>query len=241
MKTKLVRQIGEIRKCKNILFVTSHPDDECMFFGPSIITLTKKPGANVYLLCLSRGDYRKTGRVRKEELYCSCKILGIPESNVQIVNSSLLPDNPMVNWNEEVVAQIILNFIEVYSIDTVITFDKYGVSNHRNHTSVFYAVAYLCLEKQLPKDCTPYALESVSKLRKYVSYFDLPLSFLLSSIKYVVPMEMREVIRSAMRAHKSQYVWFRKAYMLFSRYVFINTLKEIDVLELELELEKENR
>lgn len=56
MKTKLVRQVGEIRNCKNILFVTSHPDDECMFFGPSIITLTRKPGANVYLLCLSKGE-----------------------------------------------------------------------------------------------------------------------------------------------------------------------------------------
>lgn len=33
----------------------------------------------------------------------------------------------------------------------VITFDKYGVSNHPNHISIFYAVAYLCLEKQLPK------------------------------------------------------------------------------------------
>lgn len=69
----------------------------------------------MYLL----GDYQNLGRIRKEELYSSCKILGIPESNVQIINSSLLPDNPTVNWNEEVIAQIILNFIEVYSIDTV--------------------------------------------------------------------------------------------------------------------------
>lgn len=54
-------------------------------------------------------------------------------------------------------------------------------------------------------------------------------------------METGEVIRSAMRAHKSQYIWFRKAYMFFSRYVFVNTLKEIDVLDLELELETDNR
>lgn len=56
VQTTLLLKSGAISKCKNILFVTAHPDDECMFFGPSIISLTEKPGANVYLLCLSRGN-----------------------------------------------------------------------------------------------------------------------------------------------------------------------------------------
>lgn len=40
-----------------------------------------------------------------------------------------------------------------------------------------------------------------------------------------------------MRAHKSQNVWFRKLYMLFSRYTFINTLNEVSMLDLELNLQ----
>ena len=35
------------------------------------------------------------------------------------------------------------------------------------------------------------------------------------------------VLQSAMQAHRSQYVWFRKLYMMFSRYVLINTLTRL--------------
>ncbi|EEB20267.1 N-acetylglucosaminyl-phosphatidylinositol de-N-acetylase, putative [Pediculus humanus corporis] len=237
IRTKLVRNLGIISDCKNVLFVTSHPDDECMFFGPTIVTLTNDTDCSVYLLCLSRGNYYKRGKIRKKELFESCKILQIPEQNVQIVNSSLLRDDPNLNWNQEVIADIILNFLETYSIDTVITFDRYGVSNHPNHSSIFYAMAYLCLEKKLPKKCTAYALESVSKIRKYLGFMDVTFTYLLSSKKYVVPMEKRNIIRDAMRAHKSQYLWYRRIYMYLSRYVFMNSFKEIDVLELELDFE----
>lgn len=40
-----------------------------------------------------------------------------------------------------------------------------------------------------------------------------------------------------MIAHKSQYVWFRKLYMIFSRYTFINTFQEMSALDLELDLQ----
>lgn len=32
----------EIKTARRVLLVTSHPDDECMFFGPTILSLTKK-------------------------------------------------------------------------------------------------------------------------------------------------------------------------------------------------------
>ena len=41
------------------LFVTAHPDDECMFFGPVIYSLTQRKDTQVYLLCLSTGGCRK--------------------------------------------------------------------------------------------------------------------------------------------------------------------------------------
>lgn len=40
-----------------------------------------------------------------------------------------------------------------------------------------------------------------------------------------------------MKAHESQYVWFRKLYMMFSRYTLINTLQEVNMLDLELDLQ----
>lgn len=41
--------------CKRVLFITSHPDDEVMFFGPTILHLMKQPDVQVYLICLSTG------------------------------------------------------------------------------------------------------------------------------------------------------------------------------------------
>lgn len=40
---------------RRVMFVIAHPDDECMFFGPSILHFTQKENALVYLLCLTDG------------------------------------------------------------------------------------------------------------------------------------------------------------------------------------------
>ena len=41
---------------KRVLLVTAHPDDECMFFGPTIAHLIRE-GHEVFILCLSTGRY----------------------------------------------------------------------------------------------------------------------------------------------------------------------------------------
>ncbi len=41
----------------NVLLIIAHPDDECMFFSPTILALTRRAPQNVYLLCLSEGKY----------------------------------------------------------------------------------------------------------------------------------------------------------------------------------------
>lgn len=41
---------------KRVLLVTAHPDDECMFFGPTILNLRSR-NVPVTLLCLSTGMY----------------------------------------------------------------------------------------------------------------------------------------------------------------------------------------
>ncbi|KAK7794435.1 hypothetical protein R5R35_003808 [Gryllus longicercus] len=228
---------GQLRSVKRVLFVIAHPDDECMFFGPIIITLAQRHDCQMFLLCLSNGDFRNEGKQRKSELWKSCKILGIPEDNITLCKCSHLPDSPTVEWREDVVANLILNHIESLSIDTVITFDKGGVSRHINHSSIFYAAAYLCMERKLPSYCRAYALESICLVRKYSAILDVPISYLLSSYWYIISLRERDIILSAMEAHASQFIWFRKLYMFFSRYTVMNTLKEIELVDLELDLE----
>lgn len=114
-------------------------------------------------------------------------------------------------------------------------------------------------------DCKLYVLESVNIIRKYVQFLDLPISLLSASYWYLITYDQKNNIKvsvqltyiissktlisiivanikelplqKAMAAHKSQYVWFRKLYMIFSRYTFINTLQEVCALDLELDLQ----
>lgn len=44
-----------ISNMRNVLIVTAHPDDECMFFGPSTVAFGNAD-CNVFLICLSRGN-----------------------------------------------------------------------------------------------------------------------------------------------------------------------------------------
>nr|XP_005298249.1 N-acetylglucosaminyl-phosphatidylinositol de-N-acetylase isoform X2 [Chrysemys picta bellii] len=69
------------------LVVTAHPDDEAMFFAPTILSLGRFR-AQLWLLCCSSGNYYNQGEIRKNELVQSCAILGIPPSNVTVIDHS---------------------------------------------------------------------------------------------------------------------------------------------------------
>ena len=214
----------EIRTARRVLLVTSHPDDETMFFGPTILSMTKNPSVSLFLLCMSNGDYRREGQIRKKELYSACQLLGIEEPNITILSYTKLRDDPSLRWRDEIVSEVVLHTIESQDIDTVLTFDRHGISGHKNHCALYTSLAFLCLEDRIPRTCRVFALKTVNLVLKYSSFLDVPMSFLLTpSAAYVASPKGWLTLRKAMRAHKSQYVWFRKLYMLFSRYVLINT------------------
>lgn len=60
----------------DILLVTAHPDDECMFFTPSVRHFVGR-GDRVDLICLSTGNFDGLGELRRKELVKSALILGI--------------------------------------------------------------------------------------------------------------------------------------------------------------------
>lgn len=222
---------------KRVLFVIAHPDDECMFFGPTILNLIKN--SEVYLLCLSIGNHYKKGHLRKEELYNSCRTLGIPQSNIMVMNNSKMPDDPDVIWNVKKTARILQDHIESFSIEEVYTFDIKGVSGHLNHISVFYAFARMCLSEDIPSGVRVYVLDSVNILRKYSLILDAGLSALpiINERLYIVPFSGSRVVREAMHKHRSQIVWFRAIYIYLSRYMYINTYKELELEDVQLLLQ----
>ena len=56
---KLVSRETSISSKKNVLILTAHPDDECMFFTPTILGLQEQ-GHRVYIVCLTKGNLSYT-------------------------------------------------------------------------------------------------------------------------------------------------------------------------------------
>ncbi|XP_070839890.1 N-acetylglucosaminyl-phosphatidylinositol de-N-acetylase [Chaetodon trifascialis] len=209
------------------LLVTAHPDDECMFFAPAIIRLVEL-NASVHLLCLSEGNYYNQGARRKQELLNSCAVLGIPTSRITIVDHKDLPDDPKAEWRVSLVSSVIAKHIRAHSFNMVLTFDGRGVSGHANHTAIHKAVSHLASTGQVPNDCSLLSLVTVGLFRKYISFLELPLSWLLPSnvCCFIGPRGYRRA-KDAMFCHRTQLLWFRYIYIAFSRYMFVNTFRII--------------
>ena len=110
------------------------PREEDWRFPPSII--------------MNHIFFRNKGKVRKRELYKACRMLGVPEENIMVLRYTRLRDDPRVRWREELVSDIVQQHVVSHDIDVVITFDRGGVSGHKNHSSINNALALLHLEKR---------------------------------------------------------------------------------------------
>ncbi|XP_040036061.1 N-acetylglucosaminyl-phosphatidylinositol de-N-acetylase isoform X3 [Gasterosteus aculeatus] len=209
------------------LLVTAHPDDECMFFAPTIIRLVELK-ANVHLLCLSEGNYYNQGAQRRQELLNSCAVLGIPDCRITIVDHKKLPDDPKAEWSVSLVSSVIVHHMRAHSFNMVLTFDESGVSSHANHTAIHKALRHLAFSGQVPNDCCLLSLVTVGPLRKYISFLELPFSWLQPAcLRCIIGSQGYRRAKDAMFCHRSQLLWFRYLYITFSRYMFVNTFQTI--------------
>lgn len=127
------------------------------------------------------GDYERQGNARKDELWNACKCFDIRPQDITLLQCTQLPDDPNIEWKVDLLSTLILNQIEALDIDLLLTFDKDGVSQHRNHQALYYATASICLSGLMPSTCRVLILETVNIFRKYLSFFDVLLSLLLST------------------------------------------------------------
>ena len=209
---------------KKVLFVTAHPDDECMFFGPTIRFF--KHTGHVFLICMTNGNYDGLGEERGDELIQSSKRLGLDPANVKLVDSKILTDGPEEDWSETDVSAEVVKYANEIKPDIIVTFDEYGVSGHVNHIATSRGVKYAFDKQLLPENTRLYQLKSVNFFRKYSSFVDCFISstsmvYNIGSFKDIVN------IQSAMKCHKTQLSWFRKLYVMFSRYMVVNTLQSV--------------
>ncbi|KAM5272648.1 N-acetylglucosaminyl-phosphatidylinositol de-N-acetylase isoform 1-T1 [Ctenodactylus gundi] len=223
-RKKTLEKAGLLGVGGRTLLVIAHPDDEAMFFAPTVLGLARVKH-QVSLLCFSTGNYYNQGETRKNELLQSCAVLGIPPSRVMIIDSRDFPDDPGVQWDTEHVASILLRHTKANGISLVVTFDAGGVSGHSNHIALYAAVRALHSERKFPKGCSVLTLQSVNTLRKYLSLLDLPWSLMhTQDVLFVLTSEEAARAKRAMSCHRSQLLWFRRLYVVFSRYMRINSL-----------------
>ena len=134
----------------------------------------------------------------------------------------------------------------------LITFDGYGVSGHPNHRAVSAGVAVALRSRKLTcvRPVSLYILVStgaiaaqvgtVSGLERHATAQDSTAMWRKFLGPVDIPLSIAGVMRCrrascyigggpsvawlAMKAHQSQFVWYRRLYVLFSRYVYVNTL-----------------
>ncbi|KAA8900452.1 putative deacetylase LmbE-like domain-containing protein [Sphaerosporella brunnea] len=214
---------------KTITLLIAHPDDEAMFFSPTLLALA--PHNKVQVLCLSTGNADGLGEIRKGELVSSCRELGVAsDDDVVVIDDAGMPDSMTRTWPASKIAQ----YLERYAADSdaILTFDEGGVSSHPNHISLLHGAREFVAGKKTIKKL--YKLTSVPILRKYLSVFDVPLTFRAAarseSEKAFVFVSSSKQVRTAQRAmtdsHVSQMRWFRWGWIGLSRYMVVNDLVE---------------
>ncbi|OJZ84766.1 hypothetical protein ASPFODRAFT_48906 [Aspergillus luchuensis CBS 106.47] len=153
---------------KRICLLIAHPDDEAMFFAPTVLALTRPEyGNHLKILCLSSGDADGLGHIRKKELVKSALQLGLrQESDVYIIDDpSRFRDSMTVQWTESDVSAVLEHAFApelsdstssskkksnkagsgsapTATIDVLLTFDKGGISNHPNHRSLYHGAVH---------------------------------------------------------------------------------------------------
>ena len=189
---------------KRICLLIAHPDDEAMFFSPTLTALTAPSlGNHIKILCLSSGDADGLGKMRKQELGTSSQILGLRgASDVLVLEDEAFQDSMNAMWSKEKIASVLAAAFSQAAagekarkdgppqttIDVLITFDLEGVSNHPNHISLYHGArtwlgGIMAGKRGWKCPVELYTLSSVSTLRKYISFLDGPVTLARGALR----------------------------------------------------------
>eukprot|EP00252_Welwitschia_mirabilis_P000821 TRINITY_DN10805_c0_g1_i1.p1 TRINITY_DN10805_c0_g1~~TRINITY_DN10805_c0_g1_i1.p1 ORF type:complete len:173 (+),score=20.32 TRINITY_DN10805_c0_g1_i1:345-863(+) len=167
----------------------------------------------------------------------ACLVLKVPVSSVTILDHVELQDGFDKPWSHAFVAEIIHDAVAAHDINTIITFDKHGVSSHPQHCAVHYGVGNFLKEtKRLSegqqKSISGWELLTTNVMRKYSGPLDIWLSILYTlwlskGTSYCVFNKRPYLCFVAMAQHDSQWIWYRKLFVMLSSYSYINVLRKM--------------
>ena len=141
---------------KTILAVLAHPDDESFGMGGTLALYAER-GANVYLICATRGEvgemhekymqgFNSIAERREAELRCAAGILGLAGVFFLDYRDSGMPglldnEHPNALFAQPIdnVAEKIVTYIRELKPDVVLTFDPIGGYRHPDHIAIHQA------------------------------------------------------------------------------------------------------
>ncbi|OCK77993.1 phosphatidylinositol glycan class L [Lepidopterella palustris CBS 459.81] len=187
---------------KRICLLIAHPDDEAMFFAPTLLALTRPElGNHIKILCLSSGNADGLGDIRKKELVQSGLQLGLRgEDDILVIDDPDFPDSMTVTWHPLLISNLLTSAFAPKmasipstsaphtAIDVLITFDAEGISSHPNHKSLYngaHAFLKALMRRHSGWDCPIklYTLTTTNVLRKYMSVLDCPATIIGSMVR----------------------------------------------------------
>ena len=131
---------------RKLMCIVAHPDDECFGFGGAL-ALAAQAGVEVHVVCLTDGqaatnrgesnDAAELGRMRRDELARSCKVLGVAHHELLHFQDGHLEHHSLHD-----LAQPLVQRIRSVQPEAVVTFGLDGGLNaHADHTSVSAAAS----------------------------------------------------------------------------------------------------
>jgi len=153
------------------LLVVAHPDDESMFFSPTICSLLEQQ-QTIHILSLSNGNFDGLGKTREVELMRAAGVLGIspPNKYVTCLDVRHFQDGPKETWKAGAITDAVWAEISrILQNDVprneslaandrrsccnvaIITFDENGVSGHPNHIDVCKGLRQMASEDRTRK------------------------------------------------------------------------------------------
>lgn len=233
---------------KYILFIIAHPDDETMFFSPTIFSIKElkskleRKGINIklHILCLSNGNFYGQGKIRENEF--EKVMLHMKIDKYKLINDeSRFPDKDMYYKSSDVEEEI-AKYIENENDDElslIFTFDEKGVSKHKNHISCYEGlISYLKNNKKslMSRKIQVYLLDSYGIIYQYLLQILSFLWFLIKPYGFIGFYMLR--VYKSMRLYDSQFFWWRKLHVIVSVYSYFNTFTKIEFIDEE---EKDNQ
>lgn len=211
---------------QHLLLVIAHPDDESMFFLPTVL---HEGFQSKHVLCLSNGNYDGMGRVRERELNRAA--IGVLEFDS--ITFSTFMDGPHEQWSHDEIASVVKKELDVRFTQVpvmVVTFDRFGCSGHINHVDTHFGVKTFAQHVRNRPNVTCWELVSDTFVpSKFSSFVGATFGVLTTSATTRLQFVNANPITAhrAMAAHYSQYVWYRKLFLLFFRGVWINSLNRV--------------